>query len=70
MPDLNLGLALCKRVVEISIELPAGSSREEDEAAGIEQAQRYALDLARLMKRAAGNPRQPSQKAVAQGVMR
>ncbi len=66
---LGLGLALCKRVVdlhkghirfvendgeisELIIELPAGGMAQEQDTAAIEQAQRYAQDLARLMQRA------------------
>lgn len=65
---LGLGLALCKRVLELHkghvrlvesegetneliMELPAGGALEAEEAAGIEQAQRYAQDIARLMQR-------------------
>lgn len=67
---LGLGLALCRRVVELhrghlhlkesdgeivelSLELPAGGLPQARDADGIEQAQRYALDLARLMRRSA-----------------
>ncbi len=39
-------------IVELSIELPAGGLTEGQNSAGIEQAQRYAQDLARLMQRA------------------
>jgi signal transduction histidine kinase len=69
---LSLGMALCKRIVElhgghvrltgnndeiteIAIELPTGGLRARDTPqAGIDQAQRYARDLATLMQRQLG----------------
>ena len=39
-------------ISELIIELPAGGMAQEQDTAAIEQAQRYAQDLARLMQRA------------------
>ncbi len=41
-----------QEIVELSIELPAGGLTDAQNTGGIEQAQRYAQDLARLMQRA------------------